>query len=312
MNFVGCSGVAGPCGTPLSGGKLYFFYVGTVNTPQNSYQDTALSIANPSPLVLDSNGRVPPFYLANGAVHVRLTDSTGVVMFDYPNMLVIGASGGGGGGAGVDPTTIASTGDTKFRPTSETLTGWVFLNGLTIGSATSGASGRANADTQNLFVYLWTNCANAHCAVVGGRGATGIADFQANKQLTLLDWRGQLPIGLDDMGNSAAGRLLASQVTSGGGDTVTTPNATGGASTTTVAQANLPNVNFTVTDPGHTHTVPYNSGSTSGSGGGSVPVGPGPINTGSSTTGISVNSGGSGTAANTVSPFILGSWYIKL
>src|ERR1700730_11966611 len=74
MNFVGCSGVAGPCGTPLSGGKLYFFYVGTVNTPQTSYQDTALSIANPSPLVLDSNGRVPPFYLANGAVHVRLTD----------------------------------------------------------------------------------------------------------------------------------------------------------------------------------------------------------------------------------------------
>src|ERR1700732_1497526 len=91
MNFVGCSGIAGPCGTPLSGGLLYFFYVGTVNTPQNSYQDTALTIPNPSPLVLDSNGRVPPFYLANGSVHVRLTDSTGVVMFDYANALVIGA-----------------------------------------------------------------------------------------------------------------------------------------------------------------------------------------------------------------------------
>src|ERR1700730_12690736 len=138
MNFVGCSGIAGPCGTPLSGGLLYFFYAGTVNTPQLSYQDTALSIPNPTPIVLDSNGRVPPFYLASGSVHVRLTDASGVVQFDYPNMLVIGGSVGGGGGAGDDPTLIASTGDTKFRPTLEPLAGWVRLNGLTIGSATSG------------------------------------------------------------------------------------------------------------------------------------------------------------------------------
>jgi hypothetical protein len=36
--------------------------------------------------------------------------------------------------------------------TSEVVTGWVKLNATTIGSATSGATQRANSDTQNLFV----------------------------------------------------------------------------------------------------------------------------------------------------------------
>src|SRR5262249_52846509 len=161
---------------------------------------------NPWPLTLDANGRIPALYLADGAVHVRLTDSAGVVQFDYPSILVIGpSSGGGGGGPAVDPTTIAGTGDIKFRPTSEFVTGWVKLNGQTIGSATSGATGRANADTQALFIYLWQNCPDAHCPVSSGRGANGLADFSANKQLTLIDLRGRGLAGLDDMGNIAAG-----------------------------------------------------------------------------------------------------------
>lgn len=320
FSFSGCSTTSAVCGSPLSGGLLYFYQVGTVATPQQSYQDTGLSILNPWPLVLDSNGRVPPFYLANGSVHVRLTDSNGVAQFDYPNMLVIGPSSGSGGGSSVDPTTIASTGDIKFRPTGETISGWVRLNGLTIGSATSGATGRANADTQNLFTYLWTNCAqptsNNHCAVVGEIGSSALADFNANKQLTLVDLRGRSLIGLDDMGNTAAGRLYASQVTSGGSDTVTTPNASGGASQATLTQAQLPNYNLPVTDPSHSHGVgstvtvtyvpeytPYNVAQLNGSSA---------DQTGTSTTGISVGSGGSGQAHNTVSPFLLGSWYEKL
>ena len=175
-------------GQPLAGALLYIFQVGTVATPQNSYQDFGLTLVNPNPLQADQNGRFPAFYLADGQVHVRLTDSTGVVVFDYPDLQVLGPSSGGGGGGGgsVDPTSIASTGDFKFRPTSETLTGWVKANGQTIGSASSGATQRANADTQNLFVYLWSNFSNAKCPVSGGRGATALADFQANKTIRLI------------------------------------------------------------------------------------------------------------------------------
>src|SRR5258708_8365403 len=42
------------------------------------------------------------------------------------------------------------------------------------------------------------------------------------------------------MGNAPAGRLLASNVTSGGGDTITTPNATGGEANHTQSIAELP------------------------------------------------------------------------
>src|SRR5262245_12583154 len=150
-------------GQPVAGALLYVYQAGTVATPQNAFADPGLTIRLSNPLVADATGRLPMFYLANGSVHVSLTDAAGEVIFYYPTMLVIGASGGASSGGSVDPTTIASTGDVKFRPTTESLAGWVKMNGQTIGSATSGASGRANADTQSLFVYLWTNCTNAHC-----------------------------------------------------------------------------------------------------------------------------------------------------
>jgi len=193
---------------PMAGALLYFFQAGTVGTPQNSFQDFGLTIVNPNPLPADQFGRIPMFYLADGQIHVRLTDSSGVVVFDYPTMQVIGPSSGGGGGGGgsVDPTTVAATGDVKFRATSEVLSGWVKANAQTIGSPSSGATQRANADTQNLYVYLWNSYANTKCPVTGGRGANGLADFNANKTIGLPDWRGYALVGLDDMGNSAAGR----------------------------------------------------------------------------------------------------------
>lgn len=316
--FTNCASFANACGTPLSGGLLYFYQVGTVATVQNSFQDTGLTLTNPWPLTLDANGRIPNFYLANGAVHVRLTDANGVVQFDVPNMLVVGASSGGGGGGSVDPTTIASTGDVKWRLTGEFLSGWVKANAQTIGNATSGATQRANADTQALYVYLWTNCPDAHCPLLGGRGGSGLADFNANKQITLPDCRGRIcGVGLDDMGNSAAGRIFATNVTSGGGDTVTTPNATGGEALHTMTQAELVQHTHTLTDPGHGHTL--NSASNLfAAGGGLQLAGTGfafsevtpTIN--SATTGITIANTGSTTPFNNTQPFMLGSWYMKL
>jgi hypothetical protein len=315
-------------GRPLALCNLYVYQVGTVATPQNIFQDFGLTATLPNPLQCDVSGRLPMFYLADGSVHVRLTDSAGLVVFDYPSMQVLGPSSGGGGGGGtIDPTTIASTGDVKFRPTSEVLTGWVKINGLTIGSATSGATGRANSDTQALFVYLWGVCTDAHCPVLTGRGVSGLADFSANKQLTLPDWRATIPVGLDDMGNVAAGRLLASNITSGGGDGVTTPMAGGGEANHTVTQSELPNVNLTTSGSNlivaagqgsHTHSYTAPSGSNSAPVGGSPTV----SGTTSSTTGAStlpqmtvsgtIPLGGSGAAGNNLPPFRLGSWHMKL
>jgi hypothetical protein len=326
MAYTNCTAFTNSCGTPLIGGLLYFYQVGTVATVQNSFQDTGLTLVNPWPLVLDSNGRIPNFYLSNGSVHIRLTDANGVVQFDIPSILVVGASSGGGGGGSVDPTTIASTGDVKFRFTGEFVTGWVKANAQTIGSATSGATQRANADTQALFIYEWTNCPDAHCPVLGGRGASGLADFNANKQLTLPDCRGRIcGVGLDDMGNAAAGRIFAQNVTSGGGDTTTTPNATGGEAFHTLLLAEMAAHNHGVflADPGHAHAGIIGAASVTGqlAGGAGVPY-QDPANTSSATTGITINDGaghnnataiqGSSIGHNTMGPFMLGTWYLKL
>lgn len=226
-------------GRPLAGAKL-FVYAANTTTPQTCYTDLGLTLPTTFPIVADNTGRIPLFYCGVGSVHIRLTDASGRLIYDYPSALVIGSTSGGGGGGGgsVDPSTVASTGDIKFRQTSETLTGWIKLNGTTIGSAASGASQRANADTSALFAYLWANCPQSHCAVTGGRGASASVDFTANKPIAVPDWRSRGPMGLDDMGSSALG--ANPPILSGGGDTATTPGAWGGSFNTAIAQANLP------------------------------------------------------------------------
>lgn len=106
--------------------------------------------------------------------------------------------------------------------------GYVFGNSLTIGNAASGATGRANADTQTLFELLWNSWANAQAPVSGGRGGNATADFNANKVIQLPDLRGAVIAGLDNNGGaSAAGRLTAPQIAG------TTPGAFGGSQSNT-------------------------------------------------------------------------------
>ena len=310
-------------GRPLAGALLYIFQVGTVATPQNAFQDFGLTLPYPWPLRADQFGRIPMFYLANGQVHARLTDASGVVQFDYPNLQVIGPSsgGGGGGGGGVDPTTVFSSGDFKWRATSEAVVGWVKANGQSIGTVGCiGCTGRTNADTQSLYSYLWTNCTDAHCPVVGGRGATALADFNALKPLTLPDLRGRAPVGLDDMGAAAAGRIAPSNVTSGGGDNQTTPAATGGEANHTLLLAELAAHTHPITDVTHTHAFTFQQ-TNNNPGGGVAGVAGNIATTGLNTsvttqgtlTGITTTqSVGSSTPHNTMAPFMLGTWHIKL
>lgn len=311
-------------GSPLSGGKLYFIQAGTTSTPQNAYYDTALTLPLPNPVTLDSAGRVPAFYLADGQIKVRLTSATGVTQIEQDNLLVIGPSSGGGGGGSVDPTTVFTTGDCLWLDYQGTRTGWVRDNGRTIGSASSGATERANADTSALFVYLWTNFSNTICPVSTGRGASAAADFAANKTITLPDKRGYVPGGLDDMGNSAASRYANVPVVTG--DAITAGSILGEA-THALITAELASHDHDVylNDPGHTHTVPLATSGTAGGSGSGFAVSTSNTSTASATTGLQVrsasagggtqnktNTNGSGTAHNNVQKTVLGTFYRKL
>jgi microcystin-dependent protein len=194
-------------GRPLSGGKLHFYQAGTTSTPQNAYKDLALTLPHPNPIELNSAGRVPQLFLADGYIKIALVDSHGVEQEETDFVLVVGPSSGEGSGPSVDATTILATGDIRLRYGTGVLTGSVRANGRTIGSATSGANERANADCQPLFLYLWNTDANL--SVSTGRGASASADWTANKTIALPDMRGRAPYGADDMGSSPANRLTS-------------------------------------------------------------------------------------------------------
>lgn len=100
------------------------------------------------------------------------------------------AADGAGSGSWSDPNTLVtavgfSTGDikTSFKLTADST--WVLMNDGSIGNAASAATTRANADTEDLFLLLWTNVSDTYAPVSGGRGATAAADYAANKRLTL-------------------------------------------------------------------------------------------------------------------------------
>lgn len=221
-------------GKPAVGCRLFCVQAGTTNAPQNSYQDSGLTILNPYPLVADSTARLPQFFVADGTIKLRLTDKNGVTLFVGDNLLVVGASSGGGGGSPVDPTTVMQTGQIALWYGTGVQSGFVRANGRSIGSSISSATERANADTQALYSFLWS--ADPNLAVSGGRGASAAADWAANKNLALPDWRGRAIAGLDDMGNSAAGRLTASYFGTSG----TVLGAAGGAESKVLVTANLP------------------------------------------------------------------------
>jgi hypothetical protein len=107
--------------------------------------------------------------------------------------------------------------------------GWVACNDGTIGDATSGASNRANADTLALFSLIWNKVDDTYAPVLTGRGVSASADFAAHKTL-----------GLTKM----LGRALAVAGT-GTGLTARANGETTGAESTTLVQANLPDLTLT-------------------------------------------------------------------
>lgn len=178
-----------------------------------------------------------------------------------------------------------STGD--FKPTLKTTAdnGWVLCDDGTIGSASSGATTRANADTAALFAVLWNNVSNTYAPVTGGRGGSASADFAANKPIALTKMLGRA-LSVSGAGSGLTSRALGE---------------IDGAETHTLTQAELPNVNFTVTDPTHFHTY-LDAQQPGGGGTGNVGSNYGTSNTGAASTGITVASGGSNTPFNILQP----------
>lgn len=222
-------------GHPLAGCLLYFYVAGTVATPQNAYADFGLTTPLPNPVQCDQSGRVPQHWLADGLIHIRLTDSVGTSVIDT-TMQVLGPSSGGGGGGTVDPTTIFTTGDLKASYSTGPQAGFVRANGLTIGNTSSGASERANADTQALFVFLYNNDPNL--VVSGGRSGNALADFNANKTIALPDWSGRALAFLDDMGSGPRGVLTSDFY----GTSPTVLGAGGGSQSHVLAATELPTI----------------------------------------------------------------------
>lgn len=316
-------------GKPLAGCKLYIIQAGTTSTPQLAYQNSGLT--NPSPggsiLTCDAAGRLPQFFLADGLIKIRLADKNGTTQVVADGIQVIGPSGGGGGGGGtVDATTILQTGDIKARYGTGVLSGFVRANGRTIGSATSGATERASAETQPLFEYLWS--ADTNLVVSGGRGASANADWVANKTIALPDARSRAIAGLDDMGASPAG-LLANVAFTFGNPTIL--GARAGAAQRTLLMANLPaspapisSFSVTLGDGSLNGAVGLSNvsapliGVSTGGGGGAthnwlIADGSGGIvPVAAISSGLVMGNLGSGTAFDALSPYVLVTLYVKL
>src|SRR5262245_8519775 len=199
------------------GAKAYFFEGGTT-TPLTVYHNSAQTSSHPHPVVADANGRWPntfvPFIVS---YDVRVTTADGVQLSfteQIPNANPADEV------VSVDPEDLVQTGMIHAELVNSPKTGYVRLNGRTMGSAASGATERANDDTLNLYSYLWTNVTDTICPVSTGRGATPAADFAANKTITLPTCQGTGLVGLDDMGGGAANAFTGLTFVSGGATTV--------------------------------------------------------------------------------------------
>jgi microcystin-dependent protein len=306
-------------GAPYVGALAYFYNEGTT-TPQTVYSDAGLSnpIDQSQGIAANPRGQWPAIFLNTnpGSYRVRATNADGsVVLFDddgiavYQSATYVPPSAGS-----TDTTLLFATGDIKARHGTGVHSGWVRCAGRTIGNAASGATERANADTSDLYSFLWG--ADSTLAVSGGRGANAASDFAANKTLILPDYRERTLVGLADMGNTA-GTLLSGN-TVDNSETTTTLGATVGAGTHTLTVPEMPSHTHTFTGDAlapHSHTYSIGSGDQNGNqaaDGTSTDGNPSTSSNSAGTpSGTNSNTGGGGAHAN-VQPSVLITWYIKL
>jgi hypothetical protein len=248
------------------GAKAYFFQGGTT-IPLTVFQDGGQSTAHTHPLLADANGRWPAVFIPFVPTYDVLVTSADdvelsfMVLIPNPNPLQIVDPGDV-----PKPENLIRTGMVHAEFVGAPKTGYVRLNGLTIGDEFSSATERGNADTQALFVHLWSNVPEPMCKVTPGPRTTPEGDFAAHKTISLPDMRGMLFAGLDDMGNTASGRFSILTFNEGG---PTTPGSFIGGNIQNLEIHHIPSHTHTgttasglITPVEHDHTLV--GGSTSG------------------------------------------------
>lgn len=301
-----------PSGAPYSGAKAYFFDAGTT-TPQTVYRDSDLGESQDHPVVANASGMFGAVFLTSGTFRLRLTDAYDVTIWDVDGISVPNTDAPDAPEGDTPVELLARTGDYKFRHGTGAHSGWVRCAGRTIGNAASGASERANADCEDLFLHLWTE--DSTLSVSGGRGVNAASDWAASKTIALPDIRSRAIIGMAGMGNTPTG-LIPSSMFNGGenGDVL---GATVGVSSITLTTDQIPSHNHTATaDTSGSHS--HDGLAVSGAGGNVFGNGTNAAGTSAVTTsgahshGITVNSTGGGQSHANVQPSAVATCYIKL
>ena len=188
----------------FASGATAWFYAGDTTTPLIVYSEPTLTYALPWPVVASVTGLFPPIYVPYGTYSVKVLASNGVLI-SYAQGIDNPAPPSGGGGVVVTADEIFQTGDPIWRLTAGPLSGFVRMNGNTLGNLTSGATEYAATNANNLFSFLWTNLPNTIAPVSSGRGASATADFAANKTIVIPSMQGAAAAGVDSMGGTSPG-----------------------------------------------------------------------------------------------------------
>lgn len=287
--------------------RLYV-YLANTSTPVAAFANKALSVALPWPVVANGAGRFPAIWIDDTPENVRLvvTDAAGTLIYEDDECPVIGPSRWAQGDTPVvDATRLVPTGFPFWAPIDGAIPYYVRMNDRTIGNASSGATERAGDDCEDLFVFLWDKTTST---VSGGRGSSAAVDWAANKTIVVPSMRGRGPVGLDTMGNSAAGVVAG----------LTTAGAIGGAATKALSIAEMPahdHGGATGSNGGHSHTttIPQITVNQGSAGGGAFFFDGASSNTGSVPNHThTIGSQGSGTGFSILNPYMAGTWYMKL
>lgn len=223
-------------GNPFAGAKLFMFDAETT-TPRTVYRDGGQNEVHDHPVVADGAGRFPAVFLQSGDFRERMETSDGQVIHDVDLITAPNGEAPIPPDAGdTDPKLLFATGMIVARHGTGALSGWVRVNARTIGSASSGASERANDDCEALFLFLWDQ--DSTLAVSGGRGANAASDWATNKNIALPDYRSRALVGLAGMGNTALTILADTWVD--GSETASSLGATAGVDDVAITIAQLP------------------------------------------------------------------------
>jgi microcystin-dependent protein len=171
------------------------------------------------------------------------------------------------------------------------------------------------------MVYLGTSAPNSNFVFPYGQAisrttystlfaqvGTAFGTGDGSTTFNIIDLRGRLPVGKDDMGGTAANRVTSAA----SGITGTAMGASGGAETVTLTKAQIPTGLWTFNDPGHHHNIQqantFVSGSSLGdtAGGGITAAGQ------SASTGITMTDNAGGLLHTNMQPSVIVPWVIRI